>query len=350
MRVAHLEPGRPTPAGLDASVLARDIVVAGQRWPKGRRLSPADVAALAAAAPGRPVPVLVPDADDVHEDEAAMRLAAAVSGGDPAAVWLVANGPSQSRVDLVAAAPGVVDVRIMALERLNRLDAVEVFTVASGRIVAAGDLVASAKTAPHLIPRSLLDEAVARAGRSPIVAVRPFRPMRIAVIAKDGVAEADRRRFEASIDARVAGLGAVLTGIEHVADDADAVATALQAATRGPGAAGIVLTAGGASTDPDDAFFTALASLGGRVVRHGVPAHPGSMLWLGRLGRAAVIGLPSCGAYARATAADLLLPLLAAGYPPTSATVARLGHGGILDRTQRYRFPAYARELEAPQG
>jgi hypothetical protein len=74
------------------------------------------------------------------------------------------------------------------------------------------------------------------------------------------------------------------------------------------------------------------------------------MLWLARLGRAAIVGLPSCGAYSKATAADLLLPLLVAGYPPTPATVARLGHGGVLDRTQRYRFPAYARELEAPDG
>ena len=74
------------------------------------------------------------------------------------------------------------------------------------------------------------------------------------------------------------------------------------------------------------------------------------MLWLARLGRSAVVGLPSCGAYSRATAADLLLPLLVAGFPATPATVARLAHGGILDRTQRFRFPAYARQLDAPEG
>jgi hypothetical protein len=31
-------------------------------------------------------------------------------------------------------------------------------------------------------------------------------------------------------------------------------------------------------------------------------------------------------------------------------TVARLGHGGILTRDQRFRFPAYARDLDAPEG
>ena len=351
MRVEHLEPGRSAPAGLVGAVLARDLDMADGRWAKGRRLSEQDLRAVAAAPPGRPVTVLVPDAGDVHEDEAAVRLAQAAVGGDPAGARLVLRGPVQSRVDLVAVAAGVVDVRVAALARLNRVDPVEVFTVASGRIVAAGDLVASAKVAPHLVAGAVLARAEAVAGRGgPVVRVRAFRPTRVAVVVKETVSGADRARFEASIEARVAGLGATLTGIAHVPDDPAAVAAALDAAVRGRGGARIVLTAGGASTDPGDAFFAALERLGGRVVRHGVPAHPGSMLWLARLGRAAVVGLPSCGAYSRATAADLLLPLLVAGYPATPATVARLGEGGILDRTQRFRFPAYARELEAPEG
>ena len=55
-------------------------------------------------------------------------------------------------------------------------------------------------------------------------------------------------------------------------------------------------------------------------------------------------------AYSRATAADLLIPRLLAGEPPTAGTVAKLGHGGVLSREMRFRFPAYALELEAPEG
>jgi hypothetical protein len=74
------------------------------------------------------------------------------------------------------------------------------------------------------------------------------------------------------------------------------------------------------------------------------------MLWLGRLGRTSLLGLPTCGAYSKATAADLLLPRLMTGEPASAATVARLGHGGILTRSMRFRFPPYARELDAPEG
>ena len=86
------------------------------------------------------------------------------------------------------------------------------------------------------------------------------------------------------------------------------------------------------------------------MIRHGVPAHPGSMLWLARVRRTAVLGLPTCGAYSKATAADLLLPRLLTGEPPSLRTVSRLGHGGILTRDMRFRFPPYARALEAPEG
>ncbi|HET9435727.1 MAG TPA: molybdopterin-binding protein, partial [Candidatus Limnocylindrales bacterium] len=252
-------------------------------------------------------------------------------------------------------APGVVVVRSRLVDAMNAIDPVEIFTILDGRVVEAGALVASVKIAPHLVPDRILaraERAAARAGRAGVVSVAPFRPRRVAAIVKESIRGIARDRFEASVRAKVEGLGSELVGIDYVDDASGPVEAALRARVRGRGGrrADLVLTAGSSSTDPDDPFFLALASLGGRIVRHGVPAHPGSMLWLGRVGRVPVIGLPSCGAYSKATAADLLLPRLLAGEPASVRTVARLGHGGILTRDQRFRFPAYARELDAPEG
>ncbi len=93
MRVDHLEPGRPAPAGLVGAVLTRDLVVAGVRWVKGRRLSADDVAAFAGEPGGRAVTVLVADAGDVHEDEAALPLAPAPRGGYNAPPYAALSGP-----------------------------------------------------------------------------------------------------------------------------------------------------------------------------------------------------------------------------------------------------------------
>jgi molybdopterin biosynthesis enzyme len=345
VRAERVHPGSPIASSLEGAVLARDLAVGGERWAKGRRLSAEDLARLSSAASSVApdgVTLLVLQRGDVHEDDAALRLAAAVAGDG-----LAVRGPAQSRVDLVAATPGVVRVRVDVLERVNRLDPLEVFTAFDGTVVEAGDLVASVKIAPHVVDEAVLQRAERVASRGArVIGVARFNARRVAVVVKESIRAPARERFEASVRAKVESLGSEVVSIEYVEDTEAAVEEALRRAA----AADIVLTAGGGSTDPSDAFFVALERLGGRVVRRGVPAHPGSMVWLGRLGPTAILGLPTCGAYSKATAADLLLPRLLAGEPASAATVAKLGHGGILTRDQRFRFPRYARELDAPDG
>ena len=351
MRVERLVLGRRPPRRLTGSVLTRDLRIAGTRWVKGRRLSGEDLAAVGAADPAvlgiEAISVIVIEAGDLHEDEAALRLVAAVAGEG-----LSMRGPAESRVDLLATADGVLHVRTRDLELLNRIDPLEVFTALDGSVVQEGQLVASVKVAPHVVSQAVVDAGAARAGFGdrPLVWVAPFVPMRVGVVVKESLRAADRERFERSVRAKVEGLGSRIERIDYAADDARQVVTALGLLVRGGGRVDVVLTAGGRSTDPTDPFFVAIAELGGRIVRHGVPAHPGSMLWLARIGRTAILGLPTCGAYSKATAADLLLPRLLTGEPPTLRTVSALGHGGILTRDMRFRFPPYARELEAPEG
>jgi hypothetical protein len=347
VHVERVTPGRRAPARIVGAILARDLTVAGSRWSKGRRLTSDDLGALAAAVPGEPVNVLVPEAGELHEDDAALRLAGAVAGSG-----LTIRGPAQSRVDLIADAAGVVNVRVADLERLNRIDPLEVFTVFDGQVVERGDLVASVKVAPHLVDAAIVDAGARHAGfgSRPLVWVAPFVASRVGVIVKESVRATARERFESSVRAKVEGLGSEVVAIQYVEDDPDAVEVALAGFVRRPDAVDLILTAGAASTDPMDPCFVAIAALGGRVVRRGVPAHPGSMLWLARIGRTAILGLPTCGAYSKATAADLLLPRLLSGEPASERTVAKLGHGGILTRSQRFRFPPYARELDAPDG
>ncbi|MEO5884906.1 MAG: molybdopterin-binding protein [Candidatus Limnocylindrales bacterium] len=335
------------PVRLAGAILARDLVVAGKRWHKGRRLSADDLVAIAATDAGPPISVIVAEPGELHEDDAAIRLAKAVAGPN-----LTVRGPHQSRLDLVASAPGVVNVLVAELERLNRLDPLEVFTVFDGQIVEKGDLVASVKVAPHVVDAGIVEAGarIAGFGSQPIVWVAPFIARRVGVVVKESVRATARERFESSVRAKVEGLGSKVIDIVYVDDDPDVVEAAVARFVRGADTADLILTAGSASTDPHDAFYLAVDALGGRIVRRGVPAHPGSMLWLARIGKTAILGLPTCGAYSKATAADLLLPRLLSGEPASEKTVAKLGHGGILTRSQRFRFPPYARELDAPDG
>jgi hypothetical protein len=144
--------------------------------------------------------------------------------------------------------------------------------------------------------------------------------------------------------------GSTIESIEYVDDDADAVESALAGFVRRPDPVDLVLTAGAASTDPLDACFVAIAALGGRVVRRGVP-RPSGVDAVARADRRHGDPRP----------ADLRRLLEGDGRRPPAAAAAlgreavrgdgrKLGHGGILTRSQRFRFPAYARELDAPDG
>jgi hypothetical protein len=355
VKVARLIPGERSaapPGSLIGAVLAQDLLVAGARWSKGRRLSEADLAELARGDVRRRGPragsliigppevtVLIPEPDELHEDEAAVRLAAALAGP-----CLEVRGPRESRIDLLAAGPGAVRVRAGRLEQINRIDGLSVFTLFDGQLVAAGTLVASVKTGPHVVPIAGIRraEVIARAG-GPVVDVRPYAARRVGVIVNETMGPAGRARFEASLAPRVTALGSSLVAIVFVADDAGHAEHAFRRFLRGADRADVILTAGVAFTDPRDPILVAFAAIGGRIVSHGVPAHPGSMLWLGRAGRTSVMGLPSCASYSRRSAADLVLPWLLAGEPASRATIARLGHGGVLTGDMRFRFAPSAR-------
>ena len=105
-----------------------------------------------------------------------------------------------------------------------------------------------------------------------------------------------------------------------------------------------------AAGQPDDARLAATIALDRAIKTHCWGTALELAHDMARIGGTAILGLPTCGAYSKATAADLLLPRLLSGEGASERTVAKLGHGGILTRSQRFRFPAYARELDAPDG
>lgn len=342
-----------SPESLSGAVLLAPVHLAGTTLRKGTRLDAVLAAKLVAAACSgeltEPVRAGWPEAGDLHEDEAAERLASAAGGRG-----ITPRPPRQSRLDLLAAWDGVLHVRIDPLLRLNSIDSLEVFTLFHGQAVQAGQLVASVKVAPHLIPASLVEEGVRIATESgPIIEVCPYRAMEVGAIAAEAIAGAALTRFESGARMKVEALGSRFVGTTVLTpgpeNEVVAEARAALQSLALERCLGVILVGGVSAGDPLSPFYTALDKLGGQVLRHGVPAHPGSMIWLGELGPTKLLGLPQCGMFALATAADLILPRLLTGERLTAASLAELAHGGVLGREMRFRFPPYAQALDAPE-
>lgn len=353
-RLAREDVAAADAAALVGAVLLAPVRLAAGMLRKGTRIDGELATALVSAANSgglsHPLRLGWPDSGDLHEDEAAERLAAAAAG-----TGIDLRPPRQSRLDLVARWTGVLHVRTEALVRLNTIDSLELFTLFHGQAVQVGQVVASVKVAPHLISELLVKQGIAIARDSaPLVSVWPYLSLEVAAIVTEAVSGDTLARFESGARTKVEALGSRFLGTTVItnpeADRAeDEIRDALEMLAlkrRLP----VILVGGVSAGDPLSPFYAALESLGGNVLRHGVPAHPGSMIWLAQLGESRLLGLPQCGMFTLATAADLILPRMLTGERLTAATLAELAHGGVLTQAMRFRFPPYARDLDAPEG
>lgn len=313
-------------------VLTHDLS-AGLR--KGRVLAAADADAVRSAGVAE-IHVVELEAGDVHEDQAARRLAAALVGDGA-----VASEPVQSQVRLLSTRRGLVRVDRSAVEEMNGLPAIGVFTLVDGQAVSEGEEVAGAKVTPVAIEGAVLESAEAIAARhQPVVRVAPFRALRTAVVVTEKLRPKARQAFAEAVTVKLGWYGAQLAGVREVARSGRPVRAAYEDAAAG--GTELILFAGASSIDPLDAAYSELEAAGGQVLHQGVPAHPGSMLWLGRLGTATVLGVASCAGFGRNTALDLVLPFVFADGGITPADLKALGYGGLIESGAGRRFPPYS--------
>jgi formylmethanofuran dehydrogenase subunit E len=149
-----------------------------------------------------------------------------------------------------------------------------------------------------------------------------------------------RELFSTAVTAKLGWYGAEVLAVREVARTPEAVAAAYkEAATMG---AKLVVFAGASAIDPLDPAYAELTNAGGHVLQLGAPMHPGSMLWLGRLGDAAVVGVASCAGFGRSSSLDLLLPFVFAYGRAEAGDLRRLGHGGLIESAAGRRFPPYS--------
>jgi len=273
------------------------------------------------------------EAGDIHEDEAARRLAKTVAGSG-----VLVHGPVESQVRLSAEVNGIFKVDVQRLEALNSIEDVSIFTLFDGQLVSKGKTVAGVKVTPFVVKEARLREAVDVAGFDGVVQVLAFRPMRVAVLVRERLEPAQREKFQASIEMKVAWFGSAISEIRYVADDVGAVEKAVRELLRD---ADLLLTAGANATDPLDPTLVALERVGARMEKQGAPAHPGSAVWLAYLTDRPIFGVAACGMFSRATVLDLILPRLFTGARVTAADFNGLGHGGLLSKDMGFRFPAY---------
>lgn len=307
----------------EGAILAHSRRLSGRALKKGRVLTAEDVAALRAAGIASVIAARL-EPDDVPEDKAAARLAAAFGGEN-----IDVAAPFTGRCNLIARAHGVLAYDPAALDAVNLVD--EALTAAllpPYEVVEAGQMVGTIKIIPFAAPATALATCEKLA---PAVRIAAFRPIRTGLVqtALPATKPSVLDSTAATTAARLERMGASLGEEQRCAHETASVAQAIRAQIA-DGYDMVLLFGASAVVDRRDVLPAAIVEAGGTVDHFGMPVDPGNLLLLGHVGEIPVIGMPGCARSPKLNGFDWVLQRLVAGVPVTRTDIMRMGVGGLL--------------------
>ncbi|MEX0806188.1 MAG: molybdopterin-binding protein [Candidatus Binatia bacterium] len=262
--------------------------------------------------------------DELHEEDAARRLAKAAAGSN-----LKLTDPSEGRVNLIAEISGLLKIDADLLYRLNSLGDIMLATLPSSQYIRKGEVVAGTRTIPVVVKEDLIQRAEALCKDQPIVQVLPMPARRIHLIVTGSEVYTGRITdgFEPVVKAKAKEMGSDLADKQLANDDPDQIAKLIQDAQKA--GAELILVSGGMSVDPDDKTPEGIRRSGAKIESHGFPILPGSMFLMAYLNDTPILGLSGCVLHDPFSAFDILLPRLLAGEKITRSEIMAMGHGGL---------------------
>jgi molybdenum cofactor synthesis domain-containing protein len=274
--------------------------------------------------------------DMLHENDAALALGQALGLDDGFAVSEAREG----RVTLTAARDGLFLADLGLLETVNGDDGIGVAIRQSGVQVRKGEEVAGLKIIPLAIGRERIGRIGEALGGRPLLAIKPFLPLRAAIVATGSEVFHGRIRdsFTPVVEEKLSEYGIGVVARHLCDDDLESIAGAVRDCV-GQGA-GLVVCTGGMSVDPDDLTPGAIKAAGAEIVSYGAPVMPGAMFLVAYLGQVPVLGLPGCVMFGKRTIFDVIMPRIAAGLRVTRGEIRRMGHGGLCAGCPECVFPA----------
>lgn len=314
-------------------IIAHDItrIVQGKSkgavFRKGHKIEPQDIDVLLDVGKEH-IYTLTLEEDDVHEDEAGIRLGRALCGEG-----MYTKGPSESRINLFAEYPGLLRVNREVLHALNALPDVICATLPDRTPVEKDQMLAGTKVVPLVVKEQSIrvaEEFLQNA--EPALRLLPFRKHKVGCVVTGS--EVYHKRIEDSfapvITEKIEHYGSEILEITYAPDDEAIIRTKiLELKEKG---ADLIFTTGGMSVDPDDLTPSAIRSTGAEIVTYGTPVLPGAMFMVAYLENVPVLGVPGSGMFFRHTVLDLLLPRVLAGERITKEDIVSMGEGGLLPK------------------
>ena len=279
----------------------------------------------------RQIYVYEADADEIHEEDAARRLADLTT--------LEHSKPSEGKVTVFAGYDGMYRVNTELLKKINSIDDVTITTIPDHYPVKKGMNVSSMRIVPLVTKTENIRKAEELCQNNWLMKVLPYQEKKVGVIITGSEIYTGRikDRFEPVVRSKILQYPGEILSVSICDDDCDMIQKAAESFLEQ--GADLLIFAGGMSVDPDDVTPDAIMQMGAELISYGVPSQPGNMSLVAYYQKATILGVPGAAISLPTTIFDVLLPQVFAGEKFTKEDLIRLGEGGLCQRCEHCHFP-----------
>ena len=274
------------------------------------------------------------NAGEIHEEEAALRMAAMAPVEN-----IRKTGPSEGKILYFAEAAGMWKVDTELLRKINSIGDLTICCLPNHYPVKKGDRLASMRIVPLVTKETQIIEAEKLCAEKKLFDLRQYKHKKIGVIITGSEVYTGRikDKFEPVVREKMKQYPSEIVGVTICDDDLDMIVDAARAYLQ-KGADFLIFT-GGMSVDPDDLTPTAIRKLGADIITHGVPSQPGNMTLVAYLNEIPVLGVPGAAISLPTTIFDVLLPQIFAGDRLTKDELINLANGGLCQMCKACHWP-----------
>ncbi len=274
--------------------------------------------------------------NDIHENEAALLLAHALSGTGVEFATEVVEG----KVELRASYDGLLKVNKEKLLAMNLSGDVICATLHDNTPVHCGEQVAATRLIPLIGKRQMVEQLIRLvSGKNKVIRVMPIPKVMAGLVITGNEVFHGRIKdgFEDVLRNKITSLGSKVIKVCFAPDDAELIAKEIKQCLNA--GAELIITSGGMSVDPDDVTRMGIKAAGAEDMAYGTPVLPGAMFLSARIGKVPVLGIPACGMFHRITVLDLVLPRILTGETIDRRELADMGHGGLCRNCNECTYP-----------
>jgi len=262
---------------------------------------------------------------EVHEEEAALRIAEAVAGSE-----FELSKPREGKINIKSSISGLLKINKSLLGEINSIPNISLATLHENTVCRSGTIVAGTKIIPLYIAEDRLKkiEELCR-NKGNVFQIIPFKEKKVGIVITGNEIYKGRikDKFGDYLKNKVEPLGSVINHQTIVPDDEDIIASAiLEMREKG---SEVIFVCSGLSVDPDDVTVEGVKKSGAKIISYGAPVMPGAMFLLAMLSDIPILGAPAAVIFNDTTIIDVILPRILAGEEISRQDIIDMGHGGL---------------------